>query len=309
MAWTTQVSATTWRSFQRGGKWIPPHLWAACQAKAQAQRYRSAGAAWREYGAPSTRKWSNGGQPRRPAPQPAPKPTPKVRVKPETPEGKAEVTELRAWITQVRELLASNGVTLPAPPSPTSASPEEEADADFRWTRRQNEAHGKLRKWEQTLRDAREKQRMANRAVESAQQHITHFKKKLLAAKERDENWDEIQFEEIDWDRDSQLDDKDNDEEMSTTEEGSTDFWAKNSQTTAAAMMTVFQPQSPLMPPDCEELATVQPLNEKGLSEQDIQLRAAQIHEQQVQLRAAQQIPLGLGAENMVAPGIAPDEY
>ena len=45
------------------------------------------------------------------------------------------------------------------------------------------------------LRDAREQQRLANRAVESAKQHITHFKTELQAAKEMSDQWKEIKFE------------------------------------------------------------------------------------------------------------------
>ena len=43
--------------------------------------------------------------------------------------------------------------------------------------------------------------------------------------------------------------------------------------------------------------ATMQLLKENGVSEQDIHLRAAQLH------------PLDMSAGPMVAPGVAPDEF
>ena len=271
MAWTQHVSQSTWRNFQRGGKWIPPHLWAACQAKAKEQRHRSAGAAWRNSGGPSTLKWSNGGQPRRPAPQPAPKPTPKARVKPETPEGTAEVTELKAqlrqqqqlWaaqINQINELLTSKGIgmtlPIPAPPAATSASPAEELKEDYLWTRRQKEAHDNIRKWEQKVSDARERQRSAKRAFESAANHLAHHKEKLQAAKERSEIWETLAFVEIDCERDSQADDQETEEGMSTTGESSMDYWDKDTppaqaipQSVPPAPTTPFQHQlSPAFP-------------------------------------------------------------
>ena len=56
-------------------------------------------------------------------------------------------------------------------------------------------------------------------------------------------------------------------------------------------------------------MAMVQLLNEKGLSEQDLHVRAAQIKEQQAQLQAAQQLPLEPSPETMVAPGVSPSQY
>ena len=165
---------------------------------------------------------------------------------------------MRAWFTQLTEALAKSGMgetflsNLPQPPAAPSSSPLEKDNEDFLWVRRQTEAHQKLRQWQQKLLDAREQQRKANRAIDNVQQHIQHFERKLRAAKDRVETWGEQgKYEEIDWDHDSQADDVEGEEEMSTTEEGSTAFWHKD--------IPQFQPPSQPAPPTTLPATPFQP--------------------------------------------------
>ena len=109
MAWNTYVNRSTWRSYKRGGRWIPPHLWQACRAREQQQW--GAGADWRGSGAYSQRQWqqppSRGGQPKTTRQHPAPKPDSKMAVKPQT---STRTAEAAAVLSKALALLESKGV-------------------------------------------------------------------------------------------------------------------------------------------------------------------------------------------------------
>ena len=141
--------------------------------------------------------------------------------------------------------------------------------------------------------------------------HIAHFQQQMQAATNLDPNWEQFtQFEDVDFDHDSQAPSEAGEEEEHLMDEDSTSAGNSN----VAMFSTPFQPQAAAFQTamaspftalghanaqgdDPVAMAAVQLLKENGVSEQDVHVRAAQLHH------------MDMSAGPMVAPGAAPDEY
>ena len=253
MAWHTYVSQKTWRMFQRGGHWLEPQQYAACQAKARSQH--AAGRAWRSYG--NGDRYANGGGTRWSNREPwhqasSAKQHPKPKGKAQSSSSKKEspaMTALLAQLEQQRQLLdamratmESKGLDTPPQPKTLQQSQDQIQAEDRRWTQRASNAHSEILKWEKEKQEARENLRNARRRAERAQSHLDHHRAKLHVTKQptrSEEAWQEIvaAFEPTDMSYDSadEADDACSTGDMSTVEGGSTDWWAKRHENTADA--------------------------------------------------------------------------
>ena len=277
MAWNTYVIQSTWRGYKRGGRWIQPHLWQACRAREQ-QNW-GAGADWRGDGAYTKRHWQQPsnkcGQPKTTRQHPAPKPDSKMAVQPQSSTRKAEAAEV---LSKALAILESKGLphqdilmfgqTLSPLFEPPVTSPQEQLADDRLWASRLHKAHRSLSYWQRELDKRREEQRVANRRYDSAAKHLEHFRRKMQAAQDKTPQWEQFTaFEDVDKDYDSQADDQENEEQldeedMSTTGDLSTDLSDLSTPKEKVPAGTVK--------------AMMQLLNEKGLSEQDVQGRREQ---------------------------------
>ena len=156
---------------------------------------------------------------------------------------RAQLEQQKVLIESMRETMQGNGLAAPAAPAAPLPSQKEQEENTLRWATRRVEATKKLKHWQAKWEDAREKQRIANRVVDDAVNHIRHFEKKLKAIDETvsEEEWDQIQFVNTDWSHDSLPGDPQDAESMSVAEE-STSFLDMSGSTDTAGTLTPQQP-------------------------------------------------------------------
>ena len=260
MAWTTHVSQKTWRLYQRGGCWLEPRQYAACQAKARA--HYTAGQAWQSYGSGDSHVRSGGKRwsqrkpwhsAHSPKPRPNQSPMPQSKLPPTTskPEGPAmavllaQLEQQRLMLDTMRASMESKGLEPPPQPKILQLSQDQVQAEDRRWTQRASAAHSEILKWEKEKQEARENLRNARRRAERAQHHLDHHRAKLHATKQpmrSEEAWQEIvtAFEPTDMSYDSEYeaDDACSTGAMSTVEGGGTDWCAKRSVNAPSATAT-----------------------------------------------------------------------
>ena len=240
MTWRTYVSQRSWKRFQRGGEWIDPKIYQACQAKARAQAWqpsRGGGAGWTASGRrpqPASQPGRNGwAAPRR---QPASEPYRWVMENPKPPGGtptgqeklapkpssmspeavQAIIAQVLAiqpqGMTQQQAIQISEVITSAIPA--VSATPQELLEDDRKWSLRVSHAHEKLRYWKAQHDDRREAQRKMNRQLDDAAAHIEYWQATLDSAKRKDPNWESRQpYVGIDFDHDSLADDQEEDDQ------------------------------------------------------------------------------------------------
>ena len=333
MAWTTYVSQKTWRSYQKGGRWLAPNEYAACQAKERAQQH--VGQAWRNYGGSYARnrqpQWGNRQQ-RQTAPNP--KSIPKPRGNPYAVNGKTEGTAMAALLAQLeqqrllldtmRATMESKGLDAPPPPKILQPSQDQVQAEDRRWTQRASTAHTAILKWEKEKQEAHENLLNARRRAERAQYHLDHHRAKLQATKQptrSEETWQEIvaAFEppDMQFDCADEADDACSTGAMSTGDGGSTEWWSKRTAGTPdSSQGPARAPQLPMSQDQALHYAALMRMIQgKGQWSTDLQQELEVIATQiQAELLAQdenadeQQTAAGIAPAEL-APGVSTDNF
>ena len=223
----------------KGGRWIEPHAYAACKAKARSQQV-----GWQNFGGGYARNrqnrggtagwaWPSSTKPARPNPQVntkprAPPPEPKVagqaplapKVKAATqPAAQLTPAAIQDLLAQVVASLGKSGMAgqdvvkvgeaisaaIPAP----EVTQKAQQDTERTWARRVNDAHGQLRRWQKRQEDCREAYRQAKRQMESAEIHVLYWERTLQAATSKDPRWEtRDKLVDVNWEYDSQAGDR-----------------------------------------------------------------------------------------------------